>query len=52
MPKESSEKRQPTKGTKGNLGQKKAEREEAADKDFSHMGADKKAQTSKQNKTG
>jgi len=44
----SGEKDQRTKGSKANLGQKKAEREKAAERQFRHMGADKKAKAPQQ----
>jgi len=48
LPKKSREKAQQTKGSEANLGQKKAEREKAAERQFRHMGADEKAKASQQ----
>lgn len=46
----SGEKARRTEGLKANLGQKKAEREKAAERQFRHMGTDEKAKASQQQK--
>ena len=49
-PKKSREKALQTKGSKANLGQKKAEREEAAERQLSHMGSVEKSKPHRSSK--